>query len=214
MSYTFGQITTNIRTNLNDAGVTFFSEDDINDSLQDSYDDICAVSQCNLQIADQQQWPVVVYINPVSDLGLSNYLGTVAIFNYATNRWLFDDLNIRDFDRIRRDWELWQGTPLFWAPSDPLHIAIAPTYQAVNSINLFKFVYYAQAPTITDFTNQVSIVATDVQDLHEFYVTADLMEQAQEYNKASGWWSKYDEKLTEYSERVKKSNRADLLLRI
>ena len=208
-----GQIKSTIRVNLDDAGVTFYSDSDLNESLQDAYDDIVCMTQCITTIQDNISWPAnLVYINPKTDLGLSDYLATVAIFNNNTKRWLRDDLTLRDFDRIRRDWEMWQGTPQFWSPSDPNYIAIAPTYQG-NPTGTLKMVYWAQAPVLVNDSNTF-LTASDVQNMFEFYCTADMLEQAEEFQAAGEFWEKYYGTLAEYSHRVKLNNKADLLMRV
>src|ERR1035437_437933 len=208
-----GQLKTIVRTNLDDAGVTFYQDIDLNDSMQDAYDDVCCLSQCIVKIADNLNWVAnVVYYNPASDLSLSDYLGPVAIFNYNTNRWLRDDLTLRDFDRIQRNWENWQGTPQFWSPSDPLHFAIAPNYGSIPQ-GTFKLVYWAIAPQLVD-DSSVFLIASDVNNLIEFYCTADMLEQVQEYQKAGDFWEKYFSSLDEYSARVKTNNKSDLLMRV
>jgi hypothetical protein len=213
MGQTRGQLKATVRVNLDDAGITFFSENDLNDSFQDAYDDIVCLTQCIPQVADGLSWLAnLCYYNPISDLGVTDYLGVIAIFNYSTNRWLRDDLTLRDFDRIQRNWENWQGTPQYWVSSDPLHFAIAPNYGSVPQ-GLFKLVYCATAPALIDDTSTF-LIASDMQDLIEFYTTADMLEQAQEYNKALDYWEKYYEHIDVYATRVKKSNASDLLLRV
>lgn len=212
MGQTRGQLKLTIRTNLDDAGVTFYSETDLDDSFQDCYEDITCLSQCIVKSVTLSWVADLSYLNFVSDYGLIDYLAATAIFNYNTNRWLRDDLNLRDFDKLRTDWELWSGTPQFWATCDPLHIAIAPKYSTDVS-GTFKLVYWALAPVLSSDSDTL-LVSSDVQSLFEFYVTADLLEQAQEYSKASEFWQKYYTSLEEYSNRVKRINKSDLLLRI
>src|ERR1700757_560579 len=114
MGQTRGQLKTSSRTNLNDLGVTFWSETDLNDSFQDAYDDVVCLSQCIIKSVTLNWISNLVYYDPVVDCGVTDYLAPVAIFNNMTNLWLRDDLNLRDMDRLRRDWECWQGTPQFW----------------------------------------------------------------------------------------------------
>lgn len=227
-----GQIKTNVRINLNDTGVSFYQEDDLNDALQDAYDDIVCLSQCIIKNVDLNWLGQLSYYNFVSDFNLTDYLATVAIFNYSTKRWLRDDLTIRDLDRIRRDWENWIGTPQFWTSSDPLHIAIAPKYSELsvsgafnsnafssaffiggNPLGQFKLLYWAQAPALINDLSSF-LTASDVQDMLEFYTTAEMLEQAEEFSKAQEYWEKYYESILEYSDRVKRNNKADLLLRV
>ena len=84
MGQTRGQLKTTIRTNLDDAGVSFYSDDDLNDSLQDAYDDVVCMSQCVTRTVVLDWISQLTYINFNSDYGLNDYLATVAIFNYAT----------------------------------------------------------------------------------------------------------------------------------
>lgn len=212
MGQTRLQIKTTVRVNLDDAGVTFYSDDDLTESIQDAYDDVVANSQCVTKVADNLNWIAnLSYYNPIVNLSITDYMAVVAIFNYSTNRWLRDDLVLRDFDRLRRDWENWVGTPQFWTPSDPLHFAIAPKYSDAGGT--FKIVYWATAPTLADDTGTF-LLASDVNNLIEFYTTADMLEQAQEYSKATEYWDKYYESLVEYSDRVKRNNKTDLLMRV
>lgn len=230
---TRGQIKTNIRINLADAGVVNYDEATLNDSLQDAYDDIAVLTQYNVKEVTLNWVSNLSYYNfPL--LGVDDYLMPIAIFNNITNRYLRDDLNLRDFDRIRRDWENWQGTPQFWAPSDPYSIAVAAKYvgtgtsgafaphafsnaffigTSFGSLGSFLLIYSAIAP---QFVNDDSVpeIATDVQNLFEFYSTADLLEQFEEFSKADEYWGRYWDSIDEYASRVKRNNKADLLLRV
>jgi hypothetical protein len=230
---TRGQIKANLRVNLSDLGVTFYSDDDLNDSMQDAYDDIVILTQCISKNTTLYWQSNLSYYN-FSELGVTDYLGCTALFNNVTNRWLRDDLNLRDFDRLRRDWETWTGTPQFWAPSDPKRIAIAAKYAASGSISgafnpaaftnafhtgtyatlgTFVLYYWATAPTLSS-DSSTFLIASDMQTLLEYYVTADQLETAQEFSKANEYWEKYYIDIETYAERVKAINKSDLLLRV
>jgi hypothetical protein len=233
VSKTRGQLKADVQDNLSDLNLNFFSDDDLNQSFQDAYDDIAILTQCIQKITTQNWISNLSYYN-FQSLGVTDYLGTIAIFNNITNLWLRDDLSLKDFDRIRRDWETWVGTPMWWAPSDPLNIAIAAKYMVTSgayafeptafsnafyiestygTLGTFKLYYWALAPSFaTD--SDVPLVASDMQDLFTNYVTADLLEQAQEFTKASDYWKTYNEHIDVYSDRVKRNCKSDLLLRI
>jgi hypothetical protein len=202
----FSTIKDNIRVNLNDAGITFFSADDINDSVQDAYDDIAFQTHCIVKKTslDFETRPYQAISTQISD-----YLTTLAIFNKNNNRWLLDCLTVRDFDKIRVDWELWTGTPLFWAAASFQLNVILPSYATVPSSQMDVY-YAAQAPTVVDADSP--LVAVDYQDLFEFYSTADLLEQNEEYVKASPYWELYMSKIPDYRDRVKRLAKRDLLL--
>lgn len=237
MGKTRGQIKADIKDNLAELNLDFYSDDDINQSIQDAYDDIAVLTQCIQKPVTLNWISNLSYYNFQLRYQVSDYLGTIAIFNNLSNLWLRDDLSLKDFDRIRRDWENWIGTPIFWAPSDPQNIAICPkmlgaalTYGAfdggsflnsayyVNNsaeVNIGSFIlyYWATAPTlVTD--NDVLLIASDQGTTITQYCTADLLEQCQEFNKAQSYWRPYFENIDEYADRVKRNCKADLLLRL
>lgn len=211
MGSTRGQVKARIQQNLIELNQHWYSDDDLNQSIQDAYDDIAILTQCIQKKAAALPFLAnLTYYNFVS-LGVSDYLGTIAIFNNVSNLWLRDDLNLKDFDRIRRDWEVWQGTPLFWAPSDPNNIAICPKY--VNQTNSYDLYYWTIAPTLVDDTSTF-LIAADKENALVKYCTADLLEQAQEFNKAAPFWKSYFVDIDDYADRVKRNCKSDLLLRI
>jgi hypothetical protein len=207
---TRAQIRAAIRMNLDDAGVTFYQDDEINTSIQDAYNEIAAKTRCIVKSTTLNWGDAKTYYDFLS-LGVSDYFGTIAIFNNNSNLWLRDDVNLRDFNRIRRDWETWRGESQFWAPHSFKYTAVCPCLET-GSGN-FVLWYYAVAPTLVDDTS-VPIIATDVQRLFEYYSTADLLETAEEATKASIWWGKYDPILNAYKERCHNLAKSQLLLRI
>lgn len=207
------QIRDRIRKNLVDAGVTYYTEENINDIIQDAYDLIAAESQCIVKRVTLNWQANVNYHDFLTNFSVSDYLGVVAIFNNSTNQWLRDDVSLRDLDRIRRDWEKWTGTPQFWAPHSQRYTIIAPHYPSPISGLTFDLVYYAQAPQFTTDTD-VPLVSADMQRLFEFYCTGDLLESAEEINKAQKWTNQYLTEIVNYKERCHNLARNELLLRI
>lgn len=230
---TRGQLKTTVRQNLADEGVTRFTDDDLNESLQDAYDDVVALSQCYIR-RTTINWVSDLSYYDFSALGVTDYLCTQAIFNNVTNQWLRDDLTVRDFDNIRRDWEIWIGTPQFWAPCSFTKIAIAAKYlgavtsgafnpfafssayyigSGLTSLGTFDLIYAAVAPTFTS-DSSVPLVAADAHELLEFYATGDLLEQDEEFKKSNEFFEKYYTGTQTYKARVKSLAKSDLLLRI
>jgi hypothetical protein len=208
-----GQIKTNVRVNLNDNGIqpTFFGDEELNESLQDAYNEVVCKTRCNIKQVTLN-WPnATTYFDFINDFAVSDYLGTVAILNNVTNLFLRDDVSLRDYDRIRRDWELWEGNAQFWAPHSLQYIAITPAL-AVGT-GTFKLYYYAIAPTLTvDAT--VPIIASDMQILLELYSTIDMLETAEEPSKGQQFNLMYYKKIAMYTERCQKLASADALLRV
>lgn len=211
---TLAQIRGNVQSNLNDAGVTYFSEQAINDSIQDAYNEVAAKCRCIIksvtinQIANQPYYDFVA-------LGVSDYLGTIAIFNQETQYWLRDDISLRDFDRLRRDWEQWVGQPQFWAPHSQRLIAVAPNLATVvvPSSQQFTLWYWGIAPSLSS-DSSIPLVASDMQTLLEFYATGDLIQNAEEVSKAQPWFQMYERDKEAYKQRCVDLARADILLRV
>ena len=215
---TRAQLRANVRSNLYDAGVTFYDDDAINQSLQDGYNEVAAKCRCITKSAAVQQLANQPYYDFLNVSGVTDYLGTVAIYNADTLFWLRDDVSIRDFDRIRRDWETWTGEPQFWAPHSQQYIAVCPVLAAViTGVNLFTLWYWAQAPSFAAQESPDStapLIATDMQPLLEWYATGDLLEDAQEVTKAQDWWQRFEADKIKYRERCINLAKAQLLLRV
>lgn len=208
----FIDIKTNISTNLNDLAKIRVTDSNLTSSLQDAYDDICCLSQCVIKKVTLN-WPSdLSYYDFKNDaqFGVTDYLATTAIFNNGSKRWLQDDLTLSQFDKLRTYWEIWYGTPNWWAFASVDKCAIVPK-QLVGT-GTFDLYYWALAPTVADISTP--LVPTDMQKLFEMYSTADLLEQVNEYTKAGLWWTDYFTLLDEYVERTKSFAKSDLRLLI
>lgn len=203
----FSAIKTSIRDNLNDAGVTFYTATDLDDSMQDAYDEVFVLSQCRVRKTTVNFADDTNYYSLIDSI--TDYLGTVAIFNNNTNLWLRDDINAKDLDQMRYDWELWYGEAQFWFPlNNWQYIGLVP--KSLTGSGNFTVYYWSTAPTVVD--TETPLIATDMQNsLLENYCTADLLEQAEEFKKAAEYWTKFFESLVLYTERVKNVARPDFI---
>lgn len=206
---TFAEIRTDIRENLNDSGVTYYSAADLVESMEDAYSDILFHTRCLIKKVTLDFIAGCYY--DFSLLGVEDFMCVIAIFNNNTNRWLDDNVNLRQLDNIRTDWEIAEGQPQLWCPVSFGMNVIWP-YIAIPTGN-FDLYYAATAPSIGDFTETPSI-ASDAQGLIEQYSTGDLLEQAEELIKANEYFKGYNTNLESYSSRVKLLARRDLLLKI
>lgn len=205
---TRGQLITNIRANLNDAGVSFYTATDLTDSLQDGYDDVAAQSKCIVKSSTINWQNGLSYYDFIS-LSVSDYLGCTAIFNNNNNLWLEDFYTRFQVDNEDPHWEITEGEPRLWIPINFKYIAVYP--RKTTATGNFSLKYWAKAPTMT-LDSDIPLIATDKHELMEFYTTADLLEQGEEYSKAATYWQEYENSLSDYIERVQNISRADLLL--
>lgn len=210
-----GQLRDQIRVNLQDAAITYYSDDEINQSIQDAYYEVCCKTLCLIR-NHTFDWSLVPQVGNHIDFtkppfSLCDYIGTYAIFNNQTNWWLRDDISIRDLDRIRRDWELWRGQTQFWTPHSLQYIVVAPFNDP--GVGSFVLWYYAYPPTLQVDADS-PLIAADNHTLIEEYATADMLETAEEITKAGQWWSRYEPDKEQYKERCHNLAKYDVLLRV
>ncbi len=195
-----------IQKNLYDGNITYYEGVDLDNSIQDAYDDV-AVNCKNIVKKTTLSWVANLTYYDFKTIGVTDYLGCVAIFNTITNRFLNDDLGLTSFDKIRIDWEKALGTPIWWTPVNFKYIAVFKKYG--TAAGTFDLYYWAVAPTLTSDSDSF-LIAEDMADIIEYYVTADLFEQAQEFTKAQKFWGLYFDHLKAYKERVKNLAKRDL----
>lgn len=198
------EILTNVRLNLDDAGVTYYQDSDIQTSIQDAYNDVAVFTGCIQEQASIDLVNNLTYYDMPSLI--SDFFTVVAIRNNTTNRWMDAD-SLKGFDNIRWDWELWEGQPLFYAPVNFRYIAVIP--RMVTASGSLEIWYRATA----DILEGDSIPQIHAQEitLLEWYATGDLLDQAQEYLKADTWWDQYFLGVVAYKVRVGKLAKSDYI---
>lgn len=170
-------VQTSIQMYLNNP--TYYTPQDMNDSIQDGVDEICAFSGCiwasaTIPFTANKSYYDMITLMP-------NYIGVVAIFNNTIKRWLIPT-SLRKLDQDRIDWETALGTPFYFAPVSHRYVAIYKKPGAASYGDMFVF-YRAAAPTLGDLTN-IPIPEDHITAV-ENYCVADLFEQNQEFTKSS-----------------------------
>lgn len=165
---------------------TYFSQTDLNNAIQDCYDEIAVgagLIEKKAHIAAQNN--TVYYA--LSTL-ISDYYRVTGIFYSASQSWL----NVRDrhwLAGLRRDWELMTGGPKFYSVIDMKMVAITP-YMPVAT-GTFTVHYKAIAPTLTETAS--IMVPTEHEKIMDHYCLADAQEQAREFMKAQINAGQYEE---------------------
>jgi hypothetical protein len=173
---------TDVRANLNDQGITFYTDVDILDSLQDACDQLvlrAGLIEEHVDIpfqANEGYYDLSVLI--------PDFYAVTQIYHNVTKRWLVP-LTTTDYDGVRDDWELWTGTSEYFTPIDQKRIVVVPRPPTTNGT--MKVYYKAKSPTLTPTLTLPFPV--DISHVPEQYATADLLEQAREYSKASIVWN-------------------------
>lgn len=205
----FSDIKTNIRANLDDVGITYFSVSDVDEATQDAYDDIALLTQNIVKKVTVNFQSDLNYYDFLA-LGVTDFMQATAIFSNSTNLWLKDDRAVRDFDGDRPDWENAYGNPVWWAPlaKGSQYTCLYPKQQtASGNMDLY---YWAKAPVVVN--SDTPLIAIDYANLVEYYATAALLEQAEEFTKAAASWKLYYDNIVEYGERTKNLALSDLLM--
>ena len=196
------QITAKVQKNLENVGASFFTPNQVNASIQDAYDDVCAYCgqiEKSVKISFQSG---LVHYNMRSLV--SDFIAVVAVYNYNNKRWLVPS-NDKELDQLRWDWEKWSGTPIWFFPKDFQYMTICPRLD-VGSGSMEVF-YRAQGATLAG--SDVPLIKSNAVKLLEFYATGDLLESVKEYTKAEIWLSQYEELRERYKTDVKTLAEAD-----
>jgi len=181
---TRNEIREQLSRSLEDQGLIHFTNDDLNDSLQDGYDLIALSSLCVERITSLTFVANRVYYDFATLI--SNFYSLTAIFNTRTNRWI----EIKPYGWLATcgdNWETLHGETQFAAPVGISTIAFHPTIQ--ESAGEFVVLYKAQAPILGD-TSQPEFHPEKHSILLD-YSFADLMHQNLEYAKANLKFAKF-----------------------
>jgi hypothetical protein len=189
------QAASKIRRNLNDLGITYYSENDLNESIQDGYDEIVVFCECIEARYD------VPFVNNTTYYNLRNtvpnYYRIIKIRDIDKNRFL-DPASARGENFYRDDWEI--------VNSDPREFVIAgPDYVGMSgrsSVATGSFTVFYKATAETLGPNSVLRISDKFINLIIDYCTADLLEQNEEYQKAARYWDKYEPALEDYRRKI------------
>lgn len=198
---TRAQVKAKVRENLDDAGVTFYSEDDLNDSIQDGYNLVVASTGC---IQRATLFPRLAETHWKLAPSIPDFLYLTAIYDYETKRWL-KGVSRRQLRVMREDWELQSGSLLMFSIPQIDRVSVYPHPAEAKGACLIY--YRALAPELTDATPL--LIPSAHEDIIEFYSTADLLEQAKELTQAANWWDEFYSDLPRLKRAVSLSAKSD-----
>jgi hypothetical protein len=184
----------------------YYTDQDMNDSIQDGIDEVAAFSGCIWAAAAVPFSANVTYYDMLTLL--PNYIGVISIFNDTTNRWM-SPTSLRKLGQERADWDAVGGTPEFFAPINHRYVAIYRKPLGADYGRMLVF-YRAAAPTLVDQT-QIPIPAEHIAALEDYNIT-DLWEQAQEWGKASTAFKEYVKDLDSLRVAMRNKRNSDRLM--
>lgn len=181
---------------------TYYTIDDMNQSIQDGLDEIVPFTGAILKSAELSFVANLSYYDMITLLG--DYVGVYAIFNSVIHRWM-TPLSIRKFAQSRPDWEASIGTPFYFSAINHRYVTI---YKKPSAAYGKMFIYYvASAPTLGDAT-VIPLPEDHITALNE-YCYSDLWEQQQEFTKATSMLQSYIKNLDELRVLIANKRNAD-----
>ena len=205
MSLTRDQITARVRVNLNEEGVTFYSANDLNDSVQDAYHDVVSIARTIESTATVNFAANLSYYDLSSEI--SDYLHVIGIYNNTTSKWL-DYISLKLLQELDAKWETKNGNAKYFTVLDDSYIAIFPKPSTATGSMLV--VYKAFADTLG--AAGVPIIPEMHETVLEKYVTMDLLEQQEEFTKAMMWFEDYRIELLALKQQMDNRNTVDRIM--
>jgi len=201
------QIIEVVRGNLSQDGLDFFTLLDFTDSIQDGYNLAVGYSECIEGYGTIDFVSELTYYD-FSTL-LTNYLRPLAIFNNNTNRWL-EATSLKELQKIDYKWETVHGEPIMFWPINFKYVALFPRPStATGNMTIF---YKKVADTLTGGTTPE--IPDECVDVLEQYVTSDMLDQLEEYNKSTRYFKEMQETLEGLKKLVNKRLLPDIILRL
>ena len=178
-------ILSSIREMLDDTG-EFYTDQDINDAIQDGYDEVVAFSGCITKGATLALEANKTYYDLVT--AIPDFLALIGIWNSSYKRWL-SPVSYRELDSMRWDWECANANPYAFCPISYRKLAIFPTPTVVGTT---LYVYYKA--TAGAIAGGFELPAELLGDVVEDYAVCDLFEQQEEWTKAQINFRNYQDK--------------------
>lgn len=182
----------------------YYSTTDIVNSMQDGYDEVCALTGVILKsvvipyIAKQTYYDLITLI--------PDFVGVFAIFNHSIKRWMLPS-STRKFNLDRPDWETAYGVPYYFSVISHRYMAIykKPSVSDAGNMDIF---YIARANQLTADSSVIQIPDEHLTALSE-YIETDLWEQNQEWTKATSHLKSYVENCQELYHWAKQNRNHD-----
>lgn len=198
------EIAGRVYRNLEDEDALHFTSDDINDAIQDGYDELALETLCVEKIANVNWVANQVYYN-FSSL-ISDFYNVFAIWNKRNNKWI-GGVTWRELRESTFKWSTMLGETFLWAPFGYSHIGIYRTPTVDDSTNPMVVMYSAQAETLIG--SDTPSFPPDLHDTLVEYATGDLLNQDLEYTKSLIYINRYEEKKQRIKDWMNKRSTPD-----
>ncbi len=194
---TFAQISTKVRKNLNDQGITFFTVQNTYDAMQDAYSLAVWLTRSIEKTRLLTQRFTLYWEFPAI---ISDFHSLVGIYSLTKKIWLVPKWQ-KDMLEMRQDWERWRGTPQYIVQGDARRTALAPWPAATGSTQQLVVVYKAKAPLVT--ATSTPQLPLNFHIAIENYATAQLFAMAKEFSQATHWYKLFWDHIPKIKKLVK-----------
>jgi hypothetical protein len=193
---TRGEVKFRVRANLDDNAVTFYTSIDIEDSIADAYywSSIFANTiEKTKNISFQKNCP---YYN--LSVIIPDHFAVTGVYDLARNHFL-SYRSRQDLINLNHSYEIWAGPPQHFFVHSQNYLFIGPQQINITSVGQsgnadLKIFYRGFDDNVIDDHHSYRLPIQG-EDCIEFYATADLLEQAQEWSKAQVFWDKFHSQL-------------------
>lgn len=204
---TFADIIGNVAGDLEDAGMTHFTQDDLFDSAKDCYEILALTTQC----IEKQFTLNTLAETPYYDVSslVPDYYRPIAIFNVISQRWL-DPVAFSTIKDYSYRWESMRANPRVWCPMATRDIILHPTPPDAD----MQFIVYYKAYLLHDNVSLSDTPQIPFEELNafEYYIKSDLYDIDLEFTKSSEWWDKFERKIPAIKKKVFRRSWPDRIL--
>ncbi len=199
----FSELATDIRANLNDQNITFFTAQNIYDAMQDAYSlSVWLTKSIEKSLTLTQRFTLYWDFPQI----IPDFLSLVGIFSLTKKQWL-EPKWPKEMLEMRQDWERWRGTPIWMVQGDSRRTALVPWPSADNSTQQLIVVYRAIAPIIQSAA--LPKLPLTRHNMIEHYATGQLMAMAKEFKQANFWYKQFFDAVSSAKKLVKDKTSAD-----
>jgi len=199
------EILDKVRGNLYDTGMVHWEKSDLDDAIQDGYNEIALFTQC-IETVDTLSLVGNLTYYKMQDY-FSDYYRPIAMWNNQTNKWL-EPISIMELNEWHPRWETLIGEPMFFSPIGLEYVSIVKK-PATTAGSLLVF-YASTANTLADGTTPT--IPEGSHNVLEDYATAILLDQNLEYTKAKNYYDDYEQKIGDIVRNLNKRSMPDRLM--
>jgi hypothetical protein len=185
---TFGEMQDRTRTRLNEQTSAFFSDDDIQTSLNEGYAELADATE----YFEREAMVPLIKRHTYYELPLilpDTFLSPRRIYNPRTSKWLVPTTP-RELDKEWAQWEAVDGEPEKYFLRGNWWLGVFP--RPTKDSEGLRLIYTGIPPTMSDDDEEPVAIPREFHPGVIYYAISDLMSQQRETAKAIRYWGAPD----------------------